>query len=295
MMKKFGMAVGVISLMCMGAAGVSAQGSMAAPGMNAPPKVLEIDREMVKFGKGQGHEKNEAMYAHAAMEGKDPGNYFALESTTGPEEAWFLELYDSFDAVEQQQKYQDAHAAMQAKYNQVMDQDAQFVNEAGHMTGIWNETMSYNAPVNLAEMRYFEVETIRWRAGHDKEWAELAKLYIDAAAKSKVDVHVALYDIVYGAPQGTVIIFTPHKSIAEIDSVQGKDLKAIMDAMGADGQKRFQELIASIIISDTTNIFAINPKMSYMPMEFMKSDPKFWMPKPMMAPKAAAPAAAKKQ
>ena len=74
--------------------------------------------------------------------GEESGNYFALESTTGPEEAWFLELYDSFDAVEQQQKYQDAHAAMQAKYNQVMDQDAQFVNEAGHMTGIWNETMS---------------------------------------------------------------------------------------------------------------------------------------------------------
>jgi hypothetical protein len=294
-MKKLGMSVGVISMMCLGAAAVSAQGSMAQPMDHTPPKVMVIDREMTKFGKGAGHEKNEAAFARIAMEGKEPGNYIAMESTTGADEVWFLEGYGSFDEIGQQEKYVDSHAALQAKFNQNVEQDAQYVNEAMHMTGILNEASSYHADVDISKTRYFEVETIRWRDGHDKEWAEMVKLYVDAAEKSKVDWHFALYDIVYGAQEGTVVVFTPHKSMAEIDDAQGKNQKALMDAMGDGGQKRFQELAASIIVSDVTNIFAINPKMSYMPAEFMKGDPKFWMPKPeMAATKAAAPAAAKK-
>src|SRR5579862_9730760 len=95
---------GAVSLMCIGAVAVSAQGNMAAP-MSGPPKVMMIDREITKFGKNDAHEKNEAMYAQAAREGKDPGNYIAMVSTTGLEEAWFLEGYESFDQIEQQQKY----------------------------------------------------------------------------------------------------------------------------------------------------------------------------------------------
>ena len=222
-MKRVFMSVAVGSLLCIGAASVSAQGSM--PASMGPPKVMSIDREVVKFGKGSAHEKNEAMYARAARDGKEPGTYIAMTSTTGPEEAWFLEGYESFDAMEKQQNYADQHASLQAKYDQIMEQDSQFVSEAGHMVGMLNQESSFHDSVDISKMRYMEVETIRWRAGHDKEWAEMVKMFLGAAEKSKVDWHMAFYDVTYGAPQGTVIIFTPHTSLAEIDSEQGKELQ----------------------------------------------------------------------
>ena len=60
------------------------------------PKVLLIEREMVKFGKDAGHEKNEAAFASAAAEAKSPDHYLAATSVTGPSEAWFLVGFDSY-------------------------------------------------------------------------------------------------------------------------------------------------------------------------------------------------------
>jgi hypothetical protein len=52
-----------------------------------------------------------------------------------------------------------------------------------------------------------------------------------------------------------------------------------MAAMGADGMKKLSELSAAAIGSSETNIFAINPRQSYMMEDLIKADPDFWRPK----------------
>ena len=49
--------------------------------------------------------------------------------------------------------------------------------------------------------------------------------------------------------------------------------------MGPDGLKRLDELAALCIDSEQTNLFEIDPKMSYPPDAFVKADPDFWKPK----------------
>jgi hypothetical protein len=78
------------------------------------------------------------------------------------------------------------------------------------------------------------------------------------------------------------------KSAGEIDKnlMANKDFEA---AMGEEGMKKLGELSARAIESSETNLFSINPRMSYPADEWIKADPDFWKPKA-----AAAPAAAKK-
>jgi hypothetical protein len=64
--------------------------------------------------------------------------------------------------------------------------------------------------------------------------------------------------------------------------------------MGEDGMRQLSELIRASVESSTHQLFAFNPRMSYVPDEWIKADPAFWKPKTVMAP-AAKPATEEKK
>src|SRR6188474_2808740 len=74
------------------------QAQSAAP--PPPPKVLQIFREVVKPGHSAAHATTEAGWPAAFSKANAPGNYIALTSVSGPNEAWFITGYDSFAAYE---------------------------------------------------------------------------------------------------------------------------------------------------------------------------------------------------
>ncbi len=47
------------------------------------------------------------------------------------------------------------------------------------------------------------------------------------------------------------------------------------------------ELRAACILEDRFELYSVNPAQSYVPEEFIQSDPAFWKPKPMAAAKPA--------
>lgn len=262
---------------------------------NSPiPKVLLIDREVVKFGKDAGHEKNEAAFARAAAAVKSPDRYLAVTTMSGPSEAWFLVGFDSYAEWQKASEYDD-QPKVQALTGPLYEKDADFVSDSSQILATYNEKWSYRPDMNIAEMRYFEIETIRRREGHDKDWEDLVALYQATAAKVNLDEHDIFFEASYGAPGGTVYIFTPRKSLADLDAAMGTG-KAFEDALGPDGQKKWAELEEAAIASDIATLVRFNPEMSYAPDEWIKSDPDFWAPKHAAAPKtAAAPTPKKKQ
>jgi hypothetical protein len=135
-------------------------------------------------------------------------------------------------------------------------------------------------------MRYFEISVFRVKPGHEKDWEEAVKL-VTAAYEKIPGVHWATFEAYYGAEGGTFLVFTPLKSLAEVDEelMQNKQFEA---AMGEAGMKRLSELSAAAIKSSETNLFQFAPKMSYVSDEWIKADPEFWKPK------AAMPEGAKK-
>jgi hypothetical protein len=266
--------------------------ALGAQDQNSPiPKVLLIDREMVKFGKDPGHAKNEGAFARAAAAAKSPDHYLAVTTMSGPNEAWFLVGFDSYAEWQKSSEY-DNQPKVTALLDPLMEKDADYVSDGDQVVATYNDKWSYKPDMNIAEMRYFEVETIHRRPGHDKDWDDLVALYQAAAAKANIDEHDIFFEARYGAPNGTIYIFTPRKSLADLDAAIGTG-KALEDALGPDGQKRWGELIEAAVASESTTLVRFNPGMSYPPEEWVKFDPSFW--KPITAPKPAAAPPAKNE
>jgi len=141
----------------------------------------------------------------------------------------------------------------------------------------YRDEYSLRPAVDIAHMRYFEIELFQIKPGHEKDWDDIVKLVI-AAYQKIPDAHWATYANVYGMSDNTYVVFNPMKSADEIDKAfaEGKDFEA---AMGEEGMKKLSDLSAAAIATTQTNLFAFNPRMSYVSDDWVKADPEFWKPK----------------
>jgi hypothetical protein len=258
----------------------------------SPPKVLQIFREEVKPYMNATHENVEAGWPKVYAKAKSRNYWLGMTSMSGPNEAWFLNIYDSFAAIEQANQFWEKHPEVQTEFERLGQQDKNLIAGSRGIIASFDEELSYRPAVNLAQMRYFWVETFRLRPGHYAEFAEHRRIINAAHEKANIDEHWAVYYVDAGLPQGTVLIFHPMKSLKEVDQAPSMHGKAYADALGAENQKKMNELQAAYTLSAESNYFAISPKMSYVAKELAAGDPAFWNPKPK--PMTKAPAAARK-
>ena len=281
-MKKFtGLLLGS-SLLFVWMGSVAAQEKPA--GMPAPPKVLVIFREFLKPGKGGSmHEKSESAFVQAFTRAKWPTHYLAVDAASGKPRSLFLTGYDSFEAWEKDNLATQKNTSLSAALERAAAADGDLLNDADAGIFTLKEEYSLHNPVDIPHMRYFEIRRFQVKPGHDKDFDELAKMYM-AAYDKMPDVHWATYQAAYGPEGNTYLIFTPMKSASEIDKsfVQGKQ---VQDAMGAEGGKKAADLSAAAIETSQTNLFTFNPRMSYVQDEWIKADPDFWKPKAAAAAK----------
>ena len=283
-MKKF-----LVLILAMGVA-LGVAGSLRAqekPSMG-PPKVIQIWREDVKPGKSAAHQKVEAGWPRAFANAKSPTHYLAMESISGPNEAWFVTGFDSLAAWEKDRQDNDKNPTLAAELARLSAQDGELLTGVRSVAATLRDDLSYNlGSVNLGQMRYFYLTTARVRPGHDSEFVESMKMVRAAHEKGKVPETWAVFEVSYGMAHGTYLIFQPLKSLAEVDAFP-RTHEAYREAVGDDGRKKLAELDSASTLSRETNLFAFSPKMSYVGKETIDADPDFWAPKPKAAAKAAA-------
>jgi hypothetical protein len=251
-------------------------------GMHQPPKVLNVLREYTKPGKnGMSHEKTEAAFVQAMTAAKFPTHYLAVDSLSGKPRTLFLTAYDSFEAMEKDIKAVEKNTSLLAALDHAGVVDGELLSDTDSTDLAYREDLSLRGGTDIPHMRYFEISLFHIKPGHDKDWEELVKMYQKAFEKIS-DVHWATYEAVYGQADNTFIIFNPMKSASEIDKgfANGKAFEA---AMGEEGMKKLRELTAATIESSQTNLFAFNPRMSYVGEDWIRADPDFWKPKAMHA------------
>jgi hypothetical protein len=262
--------------------------SVAGPALaqeSGPSKVIQIYREEVKPGKTSAHEKVEVGWPRAFAKANSPTHYLAMTSVSGPTEAWFITGYPSLAAWEKDTQFIESNPALSAETQRLSAQDGELLSNARSIVATYQPDMSYRAnDINLGQMRYFYVTTVRVRPG--TSYSEINKLVLAAHEKASVPEHWAVFQVTYGMPAGTFLIFEPLKSLADVDAFPQTHGEAYRNALGEDGTKKLRELTSAAVISSETNIFAFAPKMSYLSEKTIAADPAFWAPKP----KAAAPA-----
>jgi hypothetical protein len=243
------------------------------------PKVIYLVREFTKPGKdGSAHEKTEGAYVAAMKASKGPVRYIALASLSGPSRALFLSGYPSLAAMEEERKL--IGPVLGAALDKANLADGELLSETDESAWSRRDDLSSNVKPGLG-MHYMEVSQYVVKPGHEAEFAELAKMYAEAA-KGVPEIHWTAYEMVYGGAAGpTYLTLTAYKSLADADAAFGA-YGAFSKAVGKDGMKKIAELSASSISTEMTNLFVVSPKMSIPPDEMVASDPAFWTPKPVV-------------
>jgi hypothetical protein len=250
---------------------------------DGPPKVLVIHREYVKPGKGgMLHDRSESAFVQSFTEAKSPYHYFGLDSLSGPSRCLFIFGYDSFADWEKET------AAIGSNKDLVTKLDQATKNDGDLLTGYDSGAMTLRPDLSLNKgsingARYFEVTVFVVKPGHVHDFTELAKMYIDTYRKIAPETHWDTFEVMYGNPMPTAaggdifLVFNLMKSLAETDkSIQNSDKFA--SELGSAGLQKVSELTAASVEATSTNLFAINPRISNPPAEWSKKDPGFWKP-----------------
>lgn len=252
-----------------------------------PPHLLRIFREDIKSGKNSAHEGVESAYVRAFSK-SGYTSYLGLDAMTGTNQAWFLESYDSYESMEKAIHLAETEP-LKSALAQLDAQDGELRTGERGMIATYQKDLSYlPVPSNLAKARFLNIMTVRVHPGHSEEFAEMRKLVNAAYAKSGNKLRRVVYSVSSGAPAGTYLVLSAMDSLKVLDPPT--PAMSMADAFG-DSLARYFKLQAEVVVSSESTMFAVNPKMSNPPKEFVAADPAFWAPKPKVA--AAKPTTAK--
>ena len=259
-------------------------------GSSSIPRVLQITREFTKPGKaGMMHDKAESAFVQAMSRAKSPTHYIGMTSLSGKPRALFLTQFESFDAWEKDNQAVEKNAALSAALDRASMADGELLDSIDQGVFVFNEELSLRPRPDLSQMRYLDISAYHVRPGHNKDWTEIVKMVKNAYEKAVPEAHWGVFAQFYGGEGGTYLVLTARKSLTEIDR-SFLDTKQFRATMGEDGMKKLDELVAVSIESSLHNLFAFNPRMSYVADEWIKNDD-FWKPKAAAMPAAAAKSA----
>jgi hypothetical protein len=264
--------------------------AMSAVAQTQPqlPKVLWIYREDVKPARGAAHQRVERGFAQYWAKNKVQP-FLAVEAVSGiATEAMFLSGYDSLASLEKDlQTFNKASSG--PEFDALERQEAELVSSVRSTVAVLRPDMSYKPDrlmSILPQSRYFNIETFRVRLGKDADFEAGSKLFQNAFEKMKSERPYVIYQVVMGAPEGTYLLFTPMKSLKEVDE-EFASQGAFMQAMGVENMKNLMKGAGDVFISMESNVYMFNPNMSNVSKEFAAGDPKFWTPKPAVARRRA--------
>lgn len=291
-MRKFFLVL-AITLLAAGVTQVTAQ----PPNRMGPPPVLLIVREDIKPGKMPAHNIHSASFARIFRQLQTPSYRIALVPVAGSEnEVIYITALDTFKEMEEtgrdtDRKMSGVSGAMKSELDRLEKEAPDLHAAMRDMFAVYRSELSYDPGVDIRQMRYFAITTVRVRPGQEDQYAEYVRNLTNAArTKAKAELHIAAFQVIAGSPTTTYMFFRPMKTLAEYDLRIGPRVR---EAMSDDQKKKADKLAGESVVFSETSVYAFNPEMSYMPNEFVAGDPSFWTPKPE-APARPKPPAKKK-
>ena len=273
-----------LSLVVAGALPASPQDQ---PMSNSAKKYLQVTVEYTKPGKGgMAHDKSENAFAQAMAKAKFPIHYVAYNALTGPPRAIYLSSFDSFAEMDKANMAMAA-PAVAGEFERLNAADGELLENSKTLIFESQPELSYHSRTPGPTNRFLEAQVLMIRPGHTPEFEELIKMIMAADEKVGTKNHWGAYRIRFGEQANTYVLLTAADSMADFDeifSIQPKYMASLSDG----DKKKMNELRSSTIESSHSELYSVNPKQSYAPDEYIKSDPGFWKPKPAAAPEKKA-------
>ncbi len=239
-------------------------------------KILVISREYTKPGKdGPAHQAVEGAYPRALAAAKSTNHYFAAVSLSGPPRVFFFHGYDSYAEWVQGSRGAPTDPTVAATLARTTAADGDLLSSKDYTVWVKRDDLSLNPGFRVGARVEVIIQYLV-RPGHAQEFEDLVKLYTDGY-KGVPGMHWGTYEETYGSPGNAFLVIITHKSAAELDAEDDND-KKFAETLGPEGLKKLALMEASCLESKQTDLFYIDPKMSYPTERMLKADPEFWKP-----------------
>lgn len=258
--------------------------SLAAAQSVGPPPVLLIVREEIKTGMMGDHSKEANNVVQIYAKAKSPWHRLAMVPVAGNEnEVMYFWGFDSFADMEKSNKDLDEiGVTYKADFDRNRHEGEDYHSSQRDSIAVFRPDLSYNPGVDVAKMRYMRIQTIRVKPGHGREFEEGRKITNAAHVKAKIDEHMAVYQIMGGAQNGSYLVIIPWASLEGMATIpHGKNY---WDAMGDDNREKTEKIESDAVVFTSTDVYAFAPQLSYASERMIAADPGFWTLKPMAAP-----------
>lgn len=272
---------GSVSALCLLVAGCCLFAAPAASAQDQsnhvtqPPKYLFLTTEYEKPGVNDAHVNNEAKMATALRNANSSFHAVALEAITGNPRVVFFHGFDSFADLQKEHMEMMSNAELKGTMDTEGATDGSFLTDTMNSIYKYREDLSLRAPVDIPQMRLFELTLYHVRAGHVHDFETLAKEYAKAF-DSISSVHWAVFEKVYGKNSGaTFLLVTPMKAMGDVDQEMMDDAK-LPSTVSAEQLQSMRELDGRTIESSESNLFGVSRKMSYVPAAWATASPDFW-------------------
>ena len=205
-------------------------------------------------------------------------NVIGLAAVTGPAETWLVEAHTSFASVEdldQRLSVLTPARATNGAYEPLQDDVLAFSRT---MLARYRANWSYHPDQAIRmfpKARYFQISLFRIRPGTEAEFGELLRLRRATADAVNLDRPDLAYQVISGAPAGTLVFLAPITSLRSFDegvSPVPVFAEGMANAKAKDGSK----LASETEISREHLLFRVEPRMSYVSSDFADVDPQFW-------------------
>ncbi|MGB7191107.1 MAG: hypothetical protein WBD10_13275 [Acidobacteriaceae bacterium] len=213
--------------------------------------------------------------AQALRDANSSFHALALEAITGSPSILFVHGFDSFADLGKEHMSMMGNSQLRATLDADGATDGTFLADTSNSIYMYREDLSLRAPVDLPQMRLFDLTLYHVRAGHVHDFETLAKEYAKAF-DSMPSVHWAVFEKLYGKSIGaTFLVATPMKSMEDVDQRMMDDAK-LPSTVSAEELQSMRELTSRAVESYVSDLFGVSRKMSYEPAAWATESPDFW-------------------
>jgi hypothetical protein len=205
-------------------------------------------------------------------------NVIGLAAVTGPPETWLVEAHASFASVEDLDQRISALSPVRVTTGAFEPLQDDVLSPSRTMLAQYRANWSYRPDQAIRmfpKARYFQISLFRIRPGTEAEFGELIRLRRATADAVNLDRPDLAYQVISGAPAGTLVFLAPITSLRSFD--EGVNpvpvfAEGLATAKAKDGSK----LASETEIGREHLLFRVEPRISYVSSDFADVDPQFW-------------------
>lgn len=240
------------------------------------PQILQIHREQIVPGREPDYMRVETEAVGTESQLNFPHAYLTLQGINQNGDIWFVNGYDSYADVEQVAAQVAANAELSSALTNIATEKAELAVDPHTIFARYREDLSFGRGLSGQRTRYFVISIISSRPGHVRDYAEIRRIIRAAHERaSSGDIH-SVYQVESGMPDGTFLIFTPASTLEDGGNTRQFDQTTFENDLDTQSRTHLRELNDAAVVQSETQIFRVNPAISFPAKEWTNADPDFW-------------------